>query len=334
MDNKTKRQDMESAQFVSIAMCTYNGAKYIHQQLDSLLSQTYHNFELIIVDDSSKDNTVEILREYESQDQRIKIYENEKNVGFIQNFSKAISLCNGDFIALADQDDIWKKEKIELFMEAIGDNVLIYSDAILIDEYSHPKNEQLIRPENQLVSGRCNKAFLFMNCVSGNTLMFKKELSKYILPIPTISYHDVWIAYVASSIGTITYTDEAMIYYRRHVEQVTLHPVKTKNFDYFKTRIQQKTDEKMRFAQIRLIDFSAYRALSKRLGDKEMSGLLDMLIDHYQNYRKIIINVSLRNLLIRYKDEIFAIAKSEKRAKRAKRAALGLKYYLYTFFLS
>lgn len=329
-----QRFNMDSTPLVSIAMCTYNGGKYLEQQLDSLCGQTYKNLEIIIVDDCSKDNTVAILQHYKNRDERIKLFVNEENLGFTQNFSKAISLCHGDFIALADQDDIWKGEKIERFIDMINDHVLIYSDAILIDEFSQPKNEQLIRPENQLVAGHCNKAFLFMNCVSGNTLMFKKELLEYVLPIPPISYHDVWIAYVASSLGTITYMNEPMIYYRRHVEQVTLHPIKNKNFDYFKTRVRQKTDEKMRFTKMKLIDFTAFRELSIKINDSEMIELLGELIHHYQNYRKIIMNISLRKLLLRYKDEIFAIAKSEKREKRAKRAALGLKYYLYTFFLS
>jgi glycosyltransferase involved in cell wall biosynthesis len=324
---------MQLTQLVSIAMCTYNGAKYIHEQLDSLLAQTYQNLEIIIVDDCSKDQTVSILRQYEIQDKRIKVFVNEINIGFIENFSKAISLCSGEFIALADQDDIWKKEKIEVFMDTIENNVLIYSDAILIDEHSLPKNEQLIRPENQLVSGHCNKAFLFMNCVSGNTLMFKRELVDYILPIPQVSYHDMWIAFIASSVGSITFTEESMIYYRRHEEQVTLHPIKRKDFTYFKTRIRQKTEEKIKFITMKLKDFSAYRKFSYDIGDEAMVELLDILIDHYQRYRSIVINYPLRKLLIRYKDELYAIAKSEKRLTRAQRASFGLKYYLYTFFI-
>jgi glycosyltransferase involved in cell wall biosynthesis len=320
-------------QLVSIAMCTYNGEKYLRSQLDSLLAQTYPNLEIIIVDDASKDNTLRILREYEKKDFRIRIFENDTNIGFIKNFSKAISLCQGDFIALADQDDIWKKEKIELFLESIGDNVLIYSDAMLIDELGNPMAHQLIRPEHHLVDGKCNKAFLFLNCVSGNTLMFKKELLEFILPIPNVSYHDVWIAFVASSIGTINYVDEAMIYYRRHEDQVTLHPIKKKNFNYFTTRIQQKIDEKIKFAEMKLKDFSAFYQLSKRIDDQEMVDLLTILIDHYERYSKIIIDFRLRKILILYKDDIYAIVQSKKRLTRAKRAAYGLKYYLYTLFI-
>lgn len=324
---------MDRIPLVSIAMCTYNGAKYLEEQLNSLSAQSYSNLEIIIVDDGSTDDTVEILRRYQTLDPRINLYFNETNLGFINNFSKAISLCTGDYIALADQDDIWKKEKIQLFLDSIGDNVLIYSDAMLIDELGNPMAHQLIRPEHHLVDGRCNKTFLFLNCVSGNTLMFKKELLGEILPIPDVSYHDVWIAYVASSLGTIKYTDEPMIYYRRHEEQVTLHPIKKKDLYYFKTRIRQKIDEKIKFAEMKLRDFRAFYRFSQKIDDEEMVHLLSILIDHYERYGEIIINFRLRKFLVRYKDEIYAIVKSKKRLTRAKRAAYGLKYYLYTLFI-
>ena len=208
-------------------MCTYNGQRFIKEQLDSMLSQTYKHFELIITDDGSSDDTIEIIKEYQKSDDRIKLYQNEKNLGFVKNFEKAISLCSGEYIALADQDDIWKKNKLEVFLNEIKENVLIYSDAILIDEHSNISSNQLIRPNNNLVKGKCNKAFLLSNCVSGNTLMFKRELLEYILPIPDgVRFHDIWIAFVASTYGTITYTEEPLTYYRRYSEQITHQPEK------------------------------------------------------------------------------------------------------------
>jgi glycosyltransferase involved in cell wall biosynthesis len=107
---------------ISIAMCTYNGERFIKEQLDSILNQTYKNFELIITDDDSSDKTITIIKEYIKQDKRIKLYQNNSNLGFIKNFEKAISLCSGDYIVLADQDDIWKVNKLEIFLEQIKDN--------------------------------------------------------------------------------------------------------------------------------------------------------------------------------------------------------------------
>lgn len=319
--------------FVSIAICTYNGEKYLREQLDSLLYQTHTNIEIVIVDDGSKDSTVNILKDYKLRDNRIKLFQNEQNLGFVQNFSKAISLCSGEYIALADQDDIWKLDKLEKFIAEIGDNILIYSDAILIDEHGSPLDQQLIRPENNLISESQNKAFFFCNCVSGNTMMFKKDLVPYILPIPDVSYHDIWIAFVASSVGTITYTNEPLTYYRRHNEQITLHPTKTKNLSYFKNRLHIKKKEKIKIAKTKLQDFSAYYNFAKSIQDNETAKLLKLYIEHYSNYENIFINFKLKQAALQYADELFAIAHKEKRIKRAKRTGNGLKFYLYTLFI-
>ena len=99
---------------ISIALASYNGSKYIREQLDSILEQTYQDFELIICDDCSTDNTWQILQEYAQKDSRIKVFENERNLGFKKNFEKAISLCNGKYIALSDQDDIWIDNHLEV----------------------------------------------------------------------------------------------------------------------------------------------------------------------------------------------------------------------------
>ena len=90
---------------ISIAMATYNGAKYLREQIDSILAQTIQDFELVVCDDCSSDDTWDILKQYSDADKRIKVFRNESNMGFKRNFEKAMSLCGGDYIALSDQDD-------------------------------------------------------------------------------------------------------------------------------------------------------------------------------------------------------------------------------------
>ena len=106
---------------ISIAMATYNGAEFVAEQIESILMQTYTDFELIISDDCSKDNTVEILNQFASKDKRIKVIVNEKNLGFKKNFEKIISLCKGDYIAFCDQDDIWTLDHLEILLNEIKD---------------------------------------------------------------------------------------------------------------------------------------------------------------------------------------------------------------------
>jgi glycosyltransferase involved in cell wall biosynthesis len=315
---------------ISIAMCTYNGERFIKEQLDSILNQTYNNFELIITDDGSSDKTIIIIKEYIKQDKRIKLYQNDKNLGFIKNFEKAISLCSGDYIALADQDDIWKVNKLEIFLKQIKDNLLIYSDAILIDYKSKEIGKELIRPEKNLTKGKCNKSLLLLNCVSGNTLMFKRELLTNILPIPKhISYHDVWIAFVASTFGSITYTEESMTYYRRYDEQIT----KTIHREYksFKDRLYIK--EKLFINNNENIkkDLECFKTIIHP--NDELFLLINLLIDNCTNFHNSYFNTNLYKNLKQDKDEIFFIIKKKKKqSKKCFKISSGLKLHKLTLF--
>lgn len=309
---------------ISIAMCTYNGEKFIKEQLDSILDQTYKNIEIIIVDDVSNDTTVEIIQNY--KDNRIKFFKNEKNLGFVKNFEKAISLCSGDYIALADQDDIWKNYKIEKFIQEIGDNLLIYSDAILIDKDSKEIGKELIRPVTNLISGSNTKAFLFYNCISGNTMMFSKELIKHIIPInKKFSFHDSWIAFIANSLGKVTYTEEAMIYYRRYDEQVTR--TRTKNYNSVLDKLRQKKDIKMLLAKNRMDDYIALKELP--FLDKSIYSILDLLIQHYKDYDKGIYNYTLYKVLLNDKDSYFAIKAENKRKAYSRKLSMKFKSSLF-----
>jgi len=316
---------------ISIAMCTYNGERFIEEQIDSILNQSYTNFELIITDDCSSDKTIEIIKKYQLDDKRIKLHQNEHNLGFVKNFEKAISLCSGRYIALADQDDIWKEDKLKEFIESIGDNVLIYSDALLIDEHSKETGEELIRPDKHLVSGSNNRAFILENCVSGNTLMFKRELLDHILPIPEdISFHDIWIAFVASTYGSITYTEESMTYYRRYSEQIT--KTREKNYENFFDRFEKKKNLRLESATASVKDLQNFLALSI-LTNVKTRDIIQMLIQHFENYEKIYYNFPLHRLLEKYQDDMFAMRKKNKRRKRVMRTAMGLKVHTRTFFI-
>jgi glycosyltransferase involved in cell wall biosynthesis len=204
---------------VSIALCTYNGEKYLKEQLDSLLNQTYPNTEIIVVDDHSTDSTFEILKGY-TTNPKIKLYRNEKNLGFVKNFEKAITYCKGEMIALSDQDDIWDLKKIEFLLDNIQDNILIYHNSLLItSEGSDTKST--MKDNLNFIKGSNNLGFIFCNCLTGHSILFKCELLKYLFPIPEKLFHDVWIGFVATTIDKITYTDKCLVKYRQHENNVT-----------------------------------------------------------------------------------------------------------------
>ena len=118
---------------ISIAMTTYNGARYLREQLDSILCQSVTDFELVVCDDCSTDNTFSILQEYAENDPRINLHQNEKNLGFKRNFERVIKLAKGDFVALCDQDDVWTKNHLEVLLNGIGDKMISAGNSDLID---------------------------------------------------------------------------------------------------------------------------------------------------------------------------------------------------------
>lgn len=198
-------------------MATYNGAKYLSEQLDSILVQTIPVDEIIIVDDCSTDHTWAILSNYVARYAKIKIYRNELNMGVVKTFESALTLCSGEFIALSDQDDVWLPDKLEILLQNLKEeNDLVHSDAYLCDEglnvyalYSDTKGLHL--NPNRFID------YLNINDVSGCTALFTKALLDKILPIPNGFWmHDHYIAIMARYYGNIIYVDKPLIKYRQH----------------------------------------------------------------------------------------------------------------------
>ncbi len=213
---------------ISIALCTYNGAKYLSEQLDSLLNQTYPNLELVIQDDCSTDTTWDILKQYEAHHPHIKLFRNNSNLGFQKNFESILGKCIGDWIAISDQDDIWLPEKIETLYRLSKGNILVYHDSELVDENGTSLNKNVSDKFN-FISGKNPNAFLFFNCVSGHSMMFSNKLINLIFPFPTNGYYDHWIAFVGSHCGSIAFSERQLVKYRQHQSNVTdMFGLKTK----------------------------------------------------------------------------------------------------------
>lgn len=205
---------------VSIPLAAFNGAQYISQQISSILCQSFANFELIIIDDCSTDRTCEIVRNYLS-DPRVTFSINTTNLGYKQNFEKAIKKCKGDFIALADQDDIWHPDKLTMLLDNIADNDLIHSDAELIDGDNNIINSSFSRYSSKSLD-TSPRNILFNGSVTGCTCMFRADILKLVLPFPKGDFvHDRWISLVASFGAGIIYLDRPLIRYRQHSSNVS-----------------------------------------------------------------------------------------------------------------
>ena len=209
---------------VDVLIATYNGEKYIKEQIESILSQTYQNIQLIISDDCSTDKTREILKQYEQSD-KIKIFYQEKNLGYIKNFDFLLNQVESDLYMLSDQDDVWKPEKIEKSVEKLKkENLdLVFGDLEAVDENlntiyeSFDKYMKLDRKIKKCI-GSYKLQYLY-NCITGCTILSKKEYLNKILPLPTNSkymVHDYWIGLIVSLNGKIGYINEKYIKYRQH----------------------------------------------------------------------------------------------------------------------
>lgn len=204
---------------LSVVMATYNGAKYISEQLDSILAQTLAPDEVIIVDDCSVDNTWEILNEYAHCNSKIKLYRNNINLGVVKSFEYALTLPSGEFVALADQDDYWLSDKLELLIKNIGANWLIHSDAYIVDANLNviSKSYNKLRPyhDNSL------NMYLMRNNVTGCTVLLHRSLLKLALPFPpNVIMHDHYLALCARFCDKLTYLDLPLLKYRQHDQNV------------------------------------------------------------------------------------------------------------------
>lgn len=209
---------------ISVAMATFNGEKYLREQIDSILAQTHQNFELVICDDCSTDGTVGILYEYETQDPRIHVYVNESNLGFKKNFERAISLCKGEYIALSDQDDVWLPEHLETLYKNLGDNPLVIGRAVAVDKDLNSLGF-CTRSDDFYLSESSDGQFLqilYSNFVQGCVCLFSKATCGFIFPVPEEQkFHDYWIGLsVLASEYKISYTPAVISYYRLHDNNV------------------------------------------------------------------------------------------------------------------
>jgi len=204
---------------ISILLCSYNGERFIKEQIDSLLSQTYSDLEIIISDDLSTDRTRDILAQYRGEG-RIKLFLQTENLGQSKNFEFALQQATGEFIAFADQDDIWVPEKINTMLDHQGPEWLIYSNSILISEEGEYLGKK-IADLRKMYSGNRTIGFVFSNVVWGHAMMIKRNLLPQIFPIPQDIPHDIWIAYKATVATGIKYIDIPLTKYRQHSGTVT-----------------------------------------------------------------------------------------------------------------
>lgn len=220
-------------QNVDILLATYNGEKYLKEQIDSLLSQTYQDFKILVRDDNSKDSTINIIQEYEkAYPEKIKLIQDDfGNLGSSKSFMKLLECSDSEYIMFCDQDDVWMPNKIELSLQKmieleneskIDIPLLVFTDLHVVDESlkiienSFWKYQKLI-PK----TAKDWKKLVAQNVITGCTIMMNKKAKEVSLPfVLDMMIHDQWIGVNVAKYGKIEYIDKQTIFYRQHGNNV------------------------------------------------------------------------------------------------------------------
>ena len=209
---------------ISVCIPTYNGEKYIHQQLESILTQLGNVDEVIISDDSSTDGTIAIINSF--NDNRIKLFEGCTFKSPVFNLENALKHARGDHIFLSDQDDVWLPGKVSAMMKHLLHCDVVVSDCIVINEEEKTIHESFFSILNS--GGGFVRNFL-RNSYLGCCMAFNKKMLWYYLPYPAkIAMHDIWMGLVTELFGRPEFISEKLILYRRHDKNLTQPHLKSK----------------------------------------------------------------------------------------------------------
>lgn len=285
---------------VAVVMATYNGEKFIEEQLQSIINQTYPNLEIVITDDCSTDGTYSIVKRYASQYPNITCYLNRRNIGYVKNFEKAIKLATADYIALSDQDDIWHPGKIALMMQHIHDASVVYCDSEFIDADGNTLNKKLSDIKN-LQPVNDGLPFMVNNGVFGHAMLMHKYIALQAMPFPKDCVHDWVIAFVASFSNGVKFVNEPAVQYRQHVDNTA------------NTKKKQRCSYNEEIDRIRRrIKALAAIAVKTNCADKD---IIVKMAESYKSF-SLINNCKRMLLFFKYRHRLTAFKKKRSEFKR------------------
>lgn len=243
---------------ISVAMCTYNGARFLPQQLESIANQIVAVDELVVCDDGSNDDTIEVLNAFaKTSPFPVTIHSNPVNLGSTKNFEKCLMLCKGDIIFLTDQDDVWREDKVARHIEFYDENPgtdAVFSDALIIDDDSKPSGQTIWKEiefgevlQNKWQKGKGHETLFYGFVVTGATLSLRKSCLPRLIPFPTHIpdlIHDAWIALVLCLQGKISFIADTLVSYRIHNGQQVGFGAKVE-FISLKERLTRSREEKL-----------------------------------------------------------------------------------------
>lgn len=199
---------------LSVCMATYQGERYVREQVESILSQLTPHDEIVISDDCSTDGTLRVLEDL--SDARIRVYTNSTNLGYSKNFANALQRATGDIVFIADQDDVWLPDKVATMVEALQSHDLVVSDVVVVsDDLSevHPSHFQLYGTEPGFLPNLLRTRYI------GAAMAMHRRVLDLALPLPprsSLCAYDYWIAVVAEAYFDVGLVERPLMLYRRH----------------------------------------------------------------------------------------------------------------------
>lgn len=211
---------------INILLSTYNGEKFLSQQIDSIIHQTYTDWKLLIRDDGSSDNTVSVIEEYEKKDNRI-VFCNKsqiRNIGVIKSFYELVCFEEADLYFFCDQDDVWLENKLQLCIDEARKRIsniplMVYTDLQVVNQNLELMNPSMIKTQSHHANTKLYQE-LTENTVTGGTAMFNHALAKLWKVTDNLVMHDWYLALLACSFGELVYIDSPTELYRQHDRNV------------------------------------------------------------------------------------------------------------------
>jgi glycosyltransferase involved in cell wall biosynthesis len=205
----------------SVCLASYRGGRYIKEQLDSIMSQIGPNDEVVIVDDASPDDTVQKIKAFD--DERIRLFEAHANQGYVQSFEQAVVAARGEYILLADQDDVWLPGRLELMLRALQSSRVVASNFDVLGDAARPNISRLSSKDSQRHAANILGILVGYRAYYGCAMGFRRDVVPLFTPVPKylVESHDLWLALCGNVAGSMCHLDESTLLRRIHEDNAT-----------------------------------------------------------------------------------------------------------------
>lgn len=265
---------------VSIVLPVYNGEKYISESINSILAQTYSNWELIIVNDCSTDNTLQIIKAYEKEDNRIHIYNNDKNMKLPATLNEGFSHATGDYYTWTSDDNLYKPNALYTFVKYLSDNPnvdMVYSNYTNIDEFGVARDSVSLLDAEYIVAGNvCGASFMYTSCIA-------KSVGEYDVNLFLAEDYDYWIR--ISKHGMVEHIADDLYLYRRHHSSLS---------DEYKSFVNMQTYRALEKNFLSLyykartsnLQYSLFDQMLKRVDAKNYNYAMELILNVEKGYKR------------------------------------------------